>query len=325
VRVLSLLRRLALAFVVVPGVACGLPTAGSDFSALDGGNMPQDGESRGADTSASGADSGTSSSDRDGSEDASASPPTDASEGDTADAESDAAPLESGSPACSSAFCEDFESGQIDPATWTVQTSAGNTVMVQRAKAAHGQYAAQFHSPGIAKSYDFIIASNVPPQLRGHHYGRAYVLVDPKLPVGHTGLMFAGSSGFPRLKYLEVAGVRGGWMLAYIALAGAPTGETDDRVGCDANSMCVSSIQMPVGVWTCIEWEFNDQPDLVGLTDDGAMIATDSPILFGGKTSDLVGGFTDFGFGFYEWHPDNFAFDVYYDDIALDTKPVGCL
>ncbi len=33
----------------------------------------------------------------------------------------------------------------------------------------------------------------------------------------------------------------------------------------------------------------------------------------------------DFGFGFYDWHPGNFPFDVYYDDIVLDTKRVGCL
>jgi hypothetical protein len=48
-----------------------------------------------------------------------------------------------------------------------------------------------------------------------------------------------------------------------------------------------------------------------------------SPI-FDGKSTNLVGGFSDFGFGFYDWHPNN-AFDLFYDDIVLDTKRVGCL
>jgi hypothetical protein len=47
--------------------------------------------------------------------------------------------------------------------------------------------------------------------------------------------------------------------------------------------------------------------------------------IFNNMTSGLVGGFTDFGFGFYDWHPGGFDFDLYYDDIVLDTKRVGCL
>ena len=38
-----------------------------------------------------------------------------------------------------------------------------------------------------------------------------------------------------------------------------------------------------------------------------------------------VGGFSAFGFGYYAWHPATYAFDVYYDDIVLDIKRVGCI
>jgi hypothetical protein len=236
-----------------------------------------------------------------------------------------AAPLDAGPATCPHLFCEDFESGRLDPARWTVGTSGAHTVTVQEAKSAHGKFAAQFHAPGGAAGYDFIVAKNGPAQLRLQHFGRAYLLVTPKLPSGHTGLMFAASSGFPRPKYLEVAGVRGGWQLSYVALTGAQTGETDFHLGCPANDRCVPSIQMPVGVWTCVEWELNDQPDQIALTVDGKPIGTASPIQFNNQSTDLVGGFVDFGFGFYDWHPDANAFDVYYDDIALDTAPVGCL
>jgi len=257
------------------------------------------------------------------SNDASAADATvDASAGEPSDAEPSDAPSSAG---CTHPLCEDFESGQVDPGKWTVATSGGHTMMIQGTQVAHGHYAALFHAPAKATGYDFIIAKNGPSQLKVHHFGRAYVYVAPKLPMGHTGLMFAGSSGFPKLKYLEVAGVQGGWQLTYVNLTGASAGETYFLIGCPGNRLCVPTLQMPVGTWTCIEWEFNDQPDQIAVTVDGKPTAMASPIQFGNATTDLVGGFTDFGFGFYDWHPDAYAFDVYYDDIALDTQPIGCL
>jgi hypothetical protein len=228
------------------------------------------------------------------------------------------AEIDTAAPAgCAGLLCEDFESGQIDPAKWDVRTSGGHTAAIAQDMVAHGKFAARFHAPAAATGYDFLISKNAPAALRGHHYGRAYVLATPKPPAGHTGLMFAGTSGFPKLKYLEVAAIRGGWQLTFVQLSGAPTGEKYDHVD--------PALMMPMKKWTCIEWEFDDQPDRIVLTVDGKLIATDDPIVYNNAMTGLVGGFTDFGFGFYDWHPDDFAFDIYYDDIVLDTKPVGCL
>jgi hypothetical protein len=223
----------------------------------------------------------------------------------------------SGGGGCPGVLCEDFESGQIDPTRWDVRTSGGHTAAIAQDMVAHGKFAARFHAPAGATGFDFIISKSAPAALHGHHYGRAYVLATPKPPAGHTGLMFAGTSGFPKLKYLEVAAIRGGWQLTFVQLVGNPTGEKYYHV--DPAEM------MPMQKWVCIEWEFNDQPDRIVLTVNGKLTATDDPIVYNNAMTDLVGGFTDFGFGFYDWHPDNFAFDIYYDDIVLDTKPVGCL
>jgi len=46
--------------------------------------------------------------------------------------------------------------------------------------------------------------------------------------------------------------------------------------------------------------------------------------LYKGTSSDLIGGFDSFGFGFHDWHPQS-AFDLYYDDLVLDAKRVNCL
>ncbi len=41
------------------------------------------------------------------------------------------------------------------------------------------------------------------------------------------------------------------------------------------------------------------------------------------KSSGIIGSFDTFGIGFHDWHPAK-AFDVYYDDVVLDAKRIGC-
>lgn len=187
-------------------------------------------------------------------------------------------------------------------------------MQVQGEQVAHGKYAVQFHGAPNVVSYDFIIASHAPAELRGHHFGRAYFHITPKPPQKHTAFIFAGTAGFPKLKYLELAESDLGWQLTYVQLTD-PTGE----------SYTPATGSVPLGKWVCLTWEMNDNPDQIRLSVDGKAAATFDDISFMGKQSGLVGDFTDFGFGYYAWHPATYAFDVFYDDIVLDTKPVGCL
>lgn len=234
-----------------------------------------------------------------------------------------------GSSNCAGLLCEDFESGQIDAAKWDTKTMGG-TVALQSARAAHGKYAVQFHGQALGdvqSDYAFLIAHNGPAALAEHHFGRAYFYITPKPMSGHTGMVFAGTPGFPKPAYLEVANIDSGWQLGFVKLNGPPNGE----------EVAYPPGQVPFEKWTCLEWEFNDQPDSATLWIDGTQLGQlndqtigyppghvpGSPI-FDGKSSDLVGGFSDFGFGIYDWHPKN-AFDLFYDDIVLDVKRVGCL
>ncbi|MGD0675861.1 MAG: hypothetical protein ABSC94_10610 [Polyangiaceae bacterium] len=214
---------------------------------------------------------------------------------------------------CPGVFCEDFEKGAIDPTVWNVQTSDGQTVTVETAVVAHGRYAAQFHANPNVESYDFIITKNAPAALVGHHYGRAYFNVTPEPPPEHTEFLFAGTAGFPHLKYLEVSGVGAAWQLTYVDLVGG-TGESFASGG-----------SLPHATWFCLEWEFNDTPDQATVYVDGGESYSRSTITYDGQSTGLVGGFTDFGFGYYDWHPASYPFDIYYDDIVLDTKRVGCI
>lgn len=224
---------------------------------------------------------------------------------------------------CPGVFCEDFEKGSLDPAIWTTKVTMAGAVplqpppAVQTTTVAHGKYALRVHSdPGKGAAYDFIITST--PKISGHHFGRAYFNATPKPPGAHTEFLYAGTKGFPgTVKYLEVAGIGTGWQLTWVSL---PNG----------GESYASGGALPPGRWMCLEWELNDTPDQASVFVDGNLAPDFTrPIIksAAGVTTGLVGGFAEFGFGYYDWHPNTaaYAFDLYYDDIVLDTKRIGCL
>jgi len=244
---------------------------------------------------------------------------------------------EGGTNGCAGLFCEDFESGTLDTAKWAV-TSGVNHVddatqptVVGSERAAHGKYAAHFHGKGNVPNDDaFIVTKVLPAELRTHHFGRLYFYVAAKPTSGHVQWILGGSAGMsanPKLRDFEVATINGGWQLGFDQLGMTPSGE----------EVFYPQGQVPVAKWTCLEWEYDDAPDSDTAWVEGQSLGTlddqhinypaghvpGSPI-FDGKSSGLIGGFTTYSFGFYDWHP-NTDFDLYFDDIVLDTKRVGCL
>jgi hypothetical protein len=219
---------------------------------------------------------------------------------------------------CAGLFCEDFETGVLDPAIWDVQVNGNQpapAVVTQTSMVAHGRYAVRFHANPNVVSYDFIITKAAPVGLKGHHFGRAYFMVTPMPPANHTEYIYAGTTGFPRYRFLEVASAAPlAWQLTYVNLIPPNTGEDYHSGG-----------KVPIGRWFCLEWEFNDAPDRAVVYVDGVQDFGQNTFTFGGATTGLVGDFAAFGFGYYAWHPATYAFDVFYDDIVLDANRVGCL
>jgi hypothetical protein len=250
----------------------------------------------------------------------------------------EAASQDTGTNDCAGLFCEDFEQGQIDPSKWDVMTGAGGTLNIEEQTVAHGKYAMHVHGLAGPADYALIVTKNAPAALSKAPFGRAYFFITPKPTSGHTQMTFAGTNGpgpaegpgpLPKLRYMEVANIGGGWQIGFDLLDVSPLIE---EVAYPAGSP-----QVPVTTWTCLEWQFTDQPDVVNLWVDGAAVGTfdDEHVsypgghtpgmpLYDGTSSGLIGGYTVFGFGFHDWHP-NEAFDLYYDDIILDTRRVGCV
>jgi hypothetical protein len=227
-----------------------------------------------------------------------------------------------GSPNCTGLFCEDFESGEIDPAVWGTKTFGGQTVAVQSTTVAHGKYAVQFHANPNLVSYDFIVTKAAPSALSTHFFGRAYFYITPNPPAAHMEFFFAGTSGFPNLKYIEVAAAGTAWQLTFVNLIVA-SGQAASSPG--TQEKYAGGGAVPLQKWACLEWEVNDSPDQETVYVDGKEDVTFPTINLNGVSTGLVGGFADFGFGYYAWHPAAVPIDIYYDDVVLDTKRVGCL
>lgn len=205
------------------------------------------------------------------------------------------------------------------------------TMTVETMNVAHGKYAVQFHGPAnpSAQDYVYIITKNAPASLAKHNFGRAYMYISLQRNDIDMGMIFGGTAGFPKPTYMSIANHSTGYQLGFIKLSGSPGGEVQAYPKAD----------MPVMKWSCLEWEFNDDPDEINVWGDGNVIGslnnmtvaypagkTPGTPLYNNMDSGLIGAFTDFGFGFYDWHQAGRpAFDLYYDDIVLNTERVGCL
>jgi hypothetical protein len=223
-------------------------------------------------------------------------------------------------------FSEDFESGKLS-AQWEQRVTGTATIQVQQEQTAHGKFALQVHYPGMAtQTYAFLIAPHLPEVLKGHLFGRAYVKIAPALPPSHTVLLLAGAPGWPISKFEEIGVYRGAAQPSYQenkSPRGQGRGE-DVRHG-DA---------LPMDKWFLLEWEFNDNPTTMtvwvdgqrsSVTEGGQKVDVSSfeyPKASGEKAN-LVGGFEEFGVGARVWGAAPEGFDIYYDDIAIDTKRIG--
>jgi hypothetical protein len=220
-----------------------------------------------------------------------------------------------GAGGCSAVFCEDFEKGSLDMTVWTLLAAgAANTAKVENTIVAHGSYSLQFHTAAGTSGgpLNFIMMDSVPAELTSHFYGRAYFNIGSAVQnSGHQMFTIAGAkmpNGFPNGPRLEVGASGGKWQLTAWANYNGGPGEDYGSGG-----------TLPTGKWVCIEWEVQAGApnNVITVWADGTLQAT--------KTAkNFVPAFSQIGFGYYGYSNPP-AFDMYVDDIVLDTKRVNCL
>ena len=265
----------------------------------------------------------------------------------------------SSSGACAGIFCEDFEQGeaQLDPAKWDTQVGGSGVATVQQQTVAHGKYALHVHSSGAVGNFATILTKGVPAALQGAGpvFGRVYLYTATSIGGTHIQLGFAGTTRDPNVlpvisssttvtttspmkainfNYVEFAYFANSWQLGFDLFNPAPSvaqGFVEEA------SYPPARDKYPVAKWSCIEWQFGDDPDAMLLWVDGKQLAqldaqhidfSTAPKMAGsvlnGQKSGIIGGFSFYGFGIHNWGAST-AVDVYYDDLVLDTQRVNCL
>lgn len=216
-------------------------------------------------------------------------------------------------------FCEDFQSlppGGATSLDWGVDTRYG-TLTVEELR--RGQRVLHVHTESNGRAFlrvdDFAAPGN-------SFYGRVRIRVDafPRQPDwAHYTLIEATGEG------PEIVRPLGGQyvptldqVLWGVGADGGPTGDWTDWQ---------ESAPSREDVWQCVEWRMVaadnrielwfdgvPQPDLTVSTDDHG--GNDVPFLFP--------RFDTIKFGWQLYQPNDGAYDLWLDDIALDTRRIGC-
>jgi hypothetical protein len=295
-----------------------------------------------------GADAGASASADSGvGADAGAGPDADAG----ADASIDAAPAETGDGGrddstdrakffgesrCADAgvqLCEDFESGMVNPAIWTI---VGTKPVVDGLQHARGSHALHITQPGNGLSY--IRESMTFPEPNDTYYGRVFVyfkslptptMAEPDaaaMTYAHWTMLAASGNGVPG--EIRVSGqLQNGKNLFGVGTDNRTDGGSGDWTTSD-NDPKGAPLAVPTGQWLCIEWMHKGDTNETQFWWDGAphpSLSTTAAKNGGNGNPYLLPQFTNLWIGWQEYQASSEVFESWIDEIAVDRQRIGCV
>ncbi len=223
------------------------------------------------------------------------------------------------------ALCEDFESGTLDTATWTV---TGTAPLIDGVQKMRGTKALHVTRAGNGVSY--IKEKKTFPAPANTYYGRAFVYFDklPAAPLTYAHWTFIAASG---------TGVSGEIRLSGQLQNGANhfgVG-TDNRVD-DAGTGDWTTTDgdpkppnaVPTQKWLCIEWMHKGDTNETRFWWDAAEHPTlhTTPAQHGGNANPFnLPQFTNVWLGWAEYQPTTEPFEMWLDEIAIDYARIGCI
>jgi hypothetical protein len=259
-------------------------------------------------------------------------PSTDASvAGGAASADAGAAADAEGGPPCITAgteLCDDFESGQIDPARWmTPKPSSGVTVTLDSQRAHSGRFAVHVHGVAGGQNKGLLTESVTFPAKDNSFYARIFAYFSPDLPAAdggdfHTGFIF-GSGNNDKGSVETGMGLIGGdrQYLGYSIFYGSPSYEFGPW----------SNTRVAPNRWICMElFEDGSSPatekrrvwvdgaELTDLRSDSATAAGSANPNHASPSYDLL------SVGLGEFHPSPSLTDMWFDDVRVSAEPIGC-
>jgi hypothetical protein len=225
-------------------------------------------------------------------------------------------------------LCEDFESGKLDTATWTVL--GGVQPVIDGLQAARGSKALHVTVTGNGQS--MIRETKTFPEPNNTYWGRAFVYFGslPTAPgMTYSHWTFAYADGTMVSGQIRLSGqLSNGRNLFGVGTDNRvdPMG-TGDWTNSD-NDPAGNPKPVPTGSWVCIEWLHKGDTNETRFFWD----ATEHPSLYtsstmhGGNTNPyILPQFRAFAIGWQEYQPSTEKFEMWVDEIAIDHARIGCV
>jgi hypothetical protein len=225
-------------------------------------------------------------------------------------------------------LCEDFESGTLDTATWSVNGAAPVIDGVQHAR---GAKALHITVNGNGPSY--IKETKSFPATNDTYWGRIFVWFD-SLPVVNGAFTyahwtFAAATGTNVPGEIRLSGqLQNGKNLFGVGTDNRTTNGTGDWTLSDKDPMNMP-VAVPTKQWLCIEWLHKGDTNETRFFWD----AVEHPSLYTTSTKSgsttgkpyILPQFNALWVGWQEYQTTTEKFEMWVDEIAVDSQRIGCV
>jgi hypothetical protein len=225
-------------------------------------------------------------------------------------------------------LCEDFETGTLNTAIWSV---VGSKVTIDTMQHARGSHALHITQQNDGPSY--IVEKTTFPEPANTYYGRVFVYfkslpTPPGLDYAHWTMIAASGSGVPG--EIRVSGQLGsGKNIFGVGTDNRTDGGAGDFTNSD-NDPKGAPVPVPLDKWLCIEWMHKGDTNETAFWWDAVShpsLSTTASVMHGGAPQNpyLLPQFKQVWVGWQEYQTSTELFESWIDEIAIDTKRIGCV
>lgn len=221
------------------------------------------------------------------------------------------------------ALCEDFESGTL-AARWQ---TVGTAPVIDTVQAARGTHA--LHIDLHANGPSYIKETTTFPALAGGYYARAFIYFTHMPTTGMTYAHWTAFASSTSIGEIRLSGqYQNGKNLWGVGTdSGMNASGTGDWTTND-NDPANAPRTIPIGEWMCVEWQHDSANDTTRVWWDGVehpSLAT-SATHHGGNTNPFaIPDITAAWFGWQEYQTSTQEFELWIDELAIDSQRIGCV
>jgi hypothetical protein len=225
-------------------------------------------------------------------------------------------------------LCDSFETGTLDTSTWSV---TGNAPTIDGVHAARGSKA--LHITKSANGASYIKETKTFPVDNDTYFGREFIwfskipYVDGGFTYSHWTFTAASGTGAQGEIRLSSQLQNGKNLFGVGTDTGTEANGSGDWTSSDKDPSGMPAA-VPTGKWICIEWMHAGNINETRFYWDGVehpSLHTTSSMNGGNGNPYTLPTFTNVWVGWQEYQATNENFEMWIDEVAIDTARIGCV